>query len=64
MTDFKRAAIEAAIGHLDDMYYHINGHLLTDEEIDAYMQYEHSMLEWEWYSEHGKEVEKPNNEES
>lgn len=45
------------------MYYHINGHLLTDEEIDAYMQYEHSMLEWEWYSEHGKEVEKPNNKE-
>lgn len=46
------------------MYIHLNGHLMTDEELDAYIQYQHSMAEWEWYSEHGKEVEKPNNEES
>lgn len=46
------------------MYIHLNGHIMTDEELDAYIQYQHSMAEWEWYSEHGKEVEKPNNEES
>jgi len=39
------------------MYYGIDGHLMTDQELEAYMHHHNNILEWEWYTEHGASVE-------
>jgi hypothetical protein len=43
------------------MYYGLNGHLMTDIELEAYMHYHNSILDWEYHVEHGASVEPPKN---
>ena len=39
------------------MYYGIDGHLMTDKELEAYTHHHNGILDWEYYVEHGASVE-------
>ena len=39
------------------MYYGLDGHMMTDQELEAYMFHHSAMLDWEYYVEHGASVE-------
>ena len=43
------------------MYYGLDGHLMTDLELEAYMHHHNGMLDWEYYVEHGASVEPTKN---